>query len=155
MFCYPKQVNLRCFFFLWLYDTSCEGLAFPIFSLELDSNLEKESIVSCLCTPPSYLKNVSCKRFGEGVAQLCLHTLKHTWLGTMDSGSSLTEALQVKNGAVLVHSSIGGECKIRWHSLPPRFPFDSLCGPLFRPAEEWAQRVSNQSFNWLQNEKLW
>lgn len=58
LFRYLKQVNLQCFFFLWLYDTSCVGLGFRIFSLELDSNVGKKPIVSCPYTPPSYFRNV-------------------------------------------------------------------------------------------------
>lgn len=100
LFCYPKQVNLQCLFFLWLYDTSCDGLGFPIFSLVLDSTLGKESIVFMPLYSPILLKKCHVKDLETGSSALPAHAEAHV-IWDMHSVSSWMEALQVKNGLVL------------------------------------------------------
>lgn len=114
----------------------------------------------CFYAPvlPHLTLEMSRNRFGEGVAGLCLHTLRHAWLGTwirlVPSGKLCRWGMRLCLHSAGPHSRIAWECKVRRCSLPPRVPFDSWYGPLLRPAEGWAQWVSHQSFNWLQNEKL-
>lgn len=82
LFCYLKQVNLQCFSFLWFYDTLCICLDFPILPW---TGFKSCEVISCFYEPVlSHLTlQMTWKRFREGVAWLCVHTLRHTWIGAL------------------------------------------------------------------------
>ena len=126
LFCYLEQVYLQCFHFPLIWHLKCWSWFSYMLPWTGFNSCEGISCFQALVLP--HFK-YDMEEIWEGVGLLCLHTLRHTWVGAL-TGFSPVETLHVENGAVLsgawLHSSIACECKISLHSLPSRLPSDKL-----------------------------
>lgn len=118
-----------------------------MFSLKLDQILWQNQLFLCPCTFPLYFKYGMEKIWRRSRVTLPADTEPYLSWGQIQLFPQwrlhmLCTKLCLCGPWLPSHSP--GECKIRLHSLPLSFPYDSVCRLLFRPAKEWAHWNSNQ-----------
>lgn len=124
-----EQVYVHFYFPLVIWHLKCwSWFSYMLPCTEFESY---EGIHCCQVSGLSHFKYIMEKIWG-GVGRLSLHTLRHSWAGTL-MGISPMETLHVENGAVLfrawLHRGIACECELSLHSLSSRFPSDNLYRP--------------------------